>query len=93
MKKIVTLILASCLWLVGCNLNGNSGSQSIAIKKTDTKYQFTAEFPKRKTDKVFKYIKQSLNEDKLFSNLEDHKDTDVNLGDSIKFHLILNLGI
>lgn len=87
MKKIEPIFVALLLVLMlGCNI-GDSDSQSITIKKTETKYQLKASFPVRKTSKVFNYIKGALNEDKLFRDPEALKDADINLGDTLKFHL------
>lgn len=86
MKKIILTFAGLTIMLSACEFK-NSNNQSIAIKKTDSKYQLKASFPERKTARVFGYIKRSLNEDKLFRNPESLKESDVNLGDTMRFHL------
>lgn len=81
------MIMATTLsFMVGCNF-GNRNGHSIAVTKTSSSYQFKAKFPDRKTTQVLNYIKQTLHEDKLFSNPEQDRDSEINLGDTLRFHL------
>lgn len=86
MKKLTLILAALTIICSACEFK-KSNSQSIAIKKTDRKYQLKASFPERKTAKVFGYIKHSLNENKLFRDPESLKESEVNLGDTMRFYL------
>ena len=87
MKKVALVFAAITITLLlACNF-GSSHNQSITVKKTDSKYQFKASFPERKTGKVLSYIKKTLKEDRLFRESQESKESDVNLGDTVKFHL------
>jgi hypothetical protein len=87
MKDIELILIAMGLtFLLSCN-SRNANSQSITIKKTDSKFEFKASFPERKTSKVVSYIEKALDENKLFSDSLAVTNADFNLGDTTKFHL------
>jgi hypothetical protein len=87
MKYAYYLIALMCSTTFGCNFEGASQNQSISIKNTDAGYQFEASFPEGKTEKVVNYLEEKLQADELFLAASDVKDSEVNLGDSIKFYL------
>jgi len=81
MLAIVGIALAS-----GCGFDSNSNRQSITVQKTDASYQFKASYPKKKTAEVITYVENTLKDGQLFGG-DGVSDSDINLGDSIKFHL------
>jgi hypothetical protein len=92
MKKIILFIAIGTMMFMGCGLDMDSDNQSITVKRNEFKYQFTAEFPKRKTEQVIKYINTTLNEEKLFTDPNEQKDTIISLGDTVRFHLVSEPG-
>ncbi len=87
MKNLYYLIAMICTSLFGCNFEGGSQNQSISVKNNESGYSFDASFPERKMEKVVGYIEKTLNADDLFLTPSDVKDSEVNLGDSVKFYL------
>jgi hypothetical protein len=92
MKKTILCFTLCAIIATGCNFGNNADNISITVKKTDPNYKFTAEYPARKTAEVIKYINKSLDKDKLLSNPYDSKDVNINLGDTVRFHLISEPG-
>jgi hypothetical protein len=86
MKKINYILVLAIILLSSCDFN-KANRQSISVRKTESKFQFNASFPERKTGKVFDYIEKTLHSDRIFSSTHDDRDVEINLGDTIKFHL------
>lgn len=75
------------LLLSGCDFADHHNGQSITIKNSDSKYSLNATFNHRKLPKIMTYLEKALDNDKLFSGPRDFKDSDINMGDTLKFHL------
>jgi len=87
MKRIGMIIAIVGIALgLGCGFDGNSNRQSISVRKTDASYQFKASYPKKRTADVITYVENTLKDGQLFGR-GGISDSDINLGDSIKFHL------
>ena len=87
MKRIgIVLVFVGITIATACKFGADSDKQSITVRKTDTTYRFKASYPKRKTTEVLNYVERTLKQEQLFGT-DGIKDSDVILGDSIKFHL------
>jgi hypothetical protein len=89
-KTCKQLALVGLTFLLGCGF-GNSNRQSISVKKTANTYEFEATYPAEKTAKVSAYLASRLKGKKLF-DADGYSDSDLNLGDTMKFHLKAKLG-
>ncbi|RZK52121.1 MAG: hypothetical protein EOO91_19895 [Pedobacter sp.] len=87
MKKTYYLIALIPALLVSCNFNGNDDNVSISVRSTDAGYSLDASYPENKTEKVTKYLEETLGDDKIFTAPSDIKDEEVALGDSVRFYL------
>lgn len=87
MKKAYYLITILTASLFGCNFNGNNDNISISVRSTDAGYSLDASYPEQKTEKVVKYIEETLGDEKIFTVPSDIKDEEVALGDSVKFYI------
>ncbi len=92
MKKLIPFLVLSTMIATGCGFMGNSQNKSISVRKNDAGYKFTAEFPRRKTETVIKYINTTFQGKRMFVNPYEPIDTQVNIGDSVRFHLITEPG-
>ncbi len=91
MKNINSFLAILCILILSsCNFGSNR--KSIKVEKTLNKFRFEASYPEHKTKKVVAFIEQTLKEDNLFKTSESVKDSQINLGDSIKFYLKSNPG-
>ncbi len=87
MKRIsIVLAFVGIAMGLGCGFDNNSNRQSISVRKTDASYQFKASYPKKRTNEVITYVENTLKDGQLFGR-DGINDADINLGDSIKFHL------
>jgi hypothetical protein len=88
MKLFAILLGATAsLFLSGCDFANHSNSQSLTIKRSESKFSLEATFNPRKLPKVMAYLEKSLGEPKLFSGPKDFRDSEVNLGDTLKFDM------
>ena len=85
-KTFAPLVFSSITIIFGCDFASHNEHQSITIINNSTKYNFKAEFPIRKTAKIFKYIGAELGNDQLFQG-DGRQDAEVILGDTLQFHL------
>jgi len=86
MKKLNSvLVIIVGVFAMSCNLT--SDNQSIKVEKTATVFRFEASYPKYKTKKVIAYIENSLNDNELFTKVDDEKDLELNSHNRMKFHL------
>lgn len=77
-------VIIMVIMFFACKLNSSGGRQSITVKSSESNYQFKAEFPEYKTDRVFKYIERQLDTTRLF---QQDNDQDIQFDDHMKFRL------
>lgn len=92
MKKIyLSFALAILILTFGCEMNANH--QSVRIENTESGYDFKAEYPKRKTNDVIKYLEKNLKKDDFFNDDQGIKEENVTLLDSTRFHINAEPGL
>lgn len=74
---------------VACNKNGTS----VVVNKTKDRYELVAEYPKRKTEHLEKYLKSVLGKDNhLLADEQINTGKEIRLNNVIVFYLRYNPG-
>lgn len=70
-KQFILIALAILLTAFGCRFSNGDGNQSISVSRNDHAYRFKASFPERKSDRIFRYVENTLHADNLISSEMD----------------------
>lgn len=90
--KNLKLILLMVMLMVGIACKSNRTSQSITIKNSVKVYSLEADYPERKTNQLFRFIENTLNNHQLFGQVTEKEFTEIVLPDETKFKLAYQPG-
>jgi hypothetical protein len=90
MKGLVLSIMSLTLFIMSsCNKSDNL---SISVKDTDSRYQFSARYDRKKTIAVQQFVNTALKPNRIFADHEEELKKDIKLDDGSEFHLDSSLG-
>jgi hypothetical protein len=85
LSRLLLLLFVAVLPVAACHHHDHN--LSVTVKETGDSYRFRAEYPRKETGRIYRFINQELSSAHIFESADDVMDITTTLNDNTRFYV------